>query len=99
MFDINKLMDLGESYATYVIFGAAAVIVGLFLNNLGGFFLEGVFAGISGLLRYPGQALIVGGFMAAGLAADSIPNSVRITCVAMGAVLFLSFFGGKVWIY
>ena len=51
MFDLNKLMDLSESYATYVILGSAAVIVGLLVNNLGGFFLQDLFSSISGLLR------------------------------------------------
>ena len=92
MFDLNKLMDLSESYATYVILGSAAVIVGLLVNNLGGFFLQDLFSSSSGLLRYPGQALVMGGFFAFGLAAESEPSSVRIASIAMGTWLFIRFF-------
>lgn len=92
LFNVKKLMDMSESYGTYIILGALLLMAGMLLQNLGGFFAEDVFNAISGLLRYPGQALVVGGFLAAGIAGDLLPGSVRVTAVVMGSVLFTSFF-------
>ena len=91
MFDLEKLMDLGESFTTYVILGSAAVAVGLFVNNLGGWFLEGMWGAISNLLLAPGRVLFMGGFIACGVAADTVPAKVRITALAVAAVLFIKF--------
>ena len=86
--DLNKLMDLGESYATYVILGAAAVICGLVLENFGGWFAPGVMHAIGNLLTSPGRVLFLTGFLAAGVAGDMLPSSVRTTCLIVGGALF-----------
>ena len=91
MNDLKKLLDLSQSYATYLILGAVAVIVGGAIANLGGFFAPDAMSAIGGLLRSPGRALFVAGFLAAGLAGELLPNSLRITCIAVGVVLFLRF--------
>jgi len=91
MFDPKRLLDLSQSYATYVILGAVAVILGGLVVNLGGFFAPSAMQAIGGLLRSPGRALIVGGFFAAGLAGDLLPSSLRITCIAVGTALFLRY--------
>ena len=91
MNDLKKLLDLGQSYSTYLILGAVAVIVGGAITNLGGFFAPEAMSAIGGLLRSPGRALFVGGFLAAGLAGELLPNSLRITSIAVGVALFLKF--------
>lgn len=87
--DFNKLMDLGESYATYVILGAAAVICGLVLENFGGWFAPGVMHAIGNLLTSPGRVLFLTGFVAAGVAGDLLPTSVRTTCLIVAGALFI----------
>jgi len=89
--NLEKLMNMGESYATYVILGSAAVIIGTVLNNLGDWFLPGMWAAVSNLLTAPGQILFMGGFIACGVAGDKVPNSVRITALAVAAALFTKF--------
>ncbi len=89
--NLEKLMNMSESYATYVILGAAAVMMGTILNNLGDWFLPGMWAAISNLLTAPGQILFMGGFIACGVAAEKAPNSVRITALAVAAALFTKF--------
>ena len=91
MFDIKKLLDLSQSYSTYLILGAAGVILGALFSNLGGFFAPDALNAIGGIVRSPGRALFVGGFIAAGLAGDMLPNSLRIACIAVGTGLFLRF--------
>ena len=94
MFDLRKLFDLGESYATYVVLGAAAAIIGLFVSNLGGWFAQGAMQAIGNLLLSPGRALVVGGFLAAGVAGETLPTSTRVACLAVGGVLFVKLVGG-----
>ncbi len=91
MYDWKKLLDLSESYTIYVILGAFAVIAGATLANLGNFFAPSAMQALGGLLRSPGRALFVAGFLAAGIAGNVLPNSLRITCIAVGVVLFLRF--------
>ncbi|MFT7621100.1 MAG: hypothetical protein ACI9WU_000261 [Myxococcota bacterium] len=92
MQSLEKLMDLSASYATYVVLGSAALIVGLMVANLGGFFAEDLFKTIAGLLVYPGRCLVMGGLLACGLAGDGVPGGVRVASVVMATVLFFRFF-------
>ena len=89
MFDLNKLMDLGESFATYLVLGAAAIICGLVVENFGGWFAESSMHAIGNLLTSPGRVLFLTGFVAAGVAGDMLPSSVRTTCFIVAGALLL----------
>lgn len=91
MLDWKKLLDLSQGYTAYVILGAIAVIVGATLANLGGFFAPTALQALGGVFRSPGRALFVAGFLAAGIAGELLPNSLRVTCIAVGVLLFLRF--------
>ena len=91
MLDLEKLLDLGENYAKYVILGSAAVLVGLMLQNIGGWGGKGALDAISNLLLAPGRILFMAGFIACGVAADIVPTKVRITSLAVAAILFIKF--------
>ncbi len=94
MFELRRLLDLSESYATYLVLGAAAAIVGLVVANLGGWFAPGAMSAIGNLLLSPGRALVVGAFIAAGVAGHALPTGTRIASLAVGAFLFLHVVGG-----
>lgn len=101
MLEPKRLMNLSESYGTYVMLGAVALIAGLLVGNLGTFSkgtFNDVMAGLSGILRQPGLALFMGGFVAAGVAGDTIPGKVRVACLCIGTLLFLRFFGAVPYI-
>ncbi len=92
MFDKETLKDPALGHTTYIMIGAAAIIVGLLLASPGFIIDTEIFAKIAGLFRYPGRALVFAGFLTAGLCGETIPTSVRIGLVAMATVLFLRLF-------
>ena len=91
MFDLEKLKDIGESFATYVIFAAVLSIAGGLIMTLNRWPEWGFVKTLANILVSPGHMLLVGGFMAAGIAGETVPSSVRVTAVIMGTLLFLRF--------